>query len=88
MYKYTVWPGAYSFKEEVSLFVLYVKEQCEEVLKMIEKTEETLEEQRLLKRICVCAFGTKICKERRISLFLFWICYKNQIDRTLILIYY
>ncbi len=44
MYKYTVWPGAYSFKEEVSLFVLYVKEQCEEVLKMIEKTEETLEE--------------------------------------------
>lgn len=44
MYKYTVWPGAYSFKEELSLFMLYIKEQFEELMKKINKTEETIEE--------------------------------------------
>lgn len=44
MYKYTVWPGAYSFKEEISLFMLYIKEQFNEFMKKINKTEEAIEE--------------------------------------------
>lgn len=44
MYRYTVWPGAYSFKEECSLFILYIKEQFEELMKKIKKTEEAIEE--------------------------------------------
>lgn len=44
MYKYTVWPGAYSFKEELSLFMLYIKEQFNELMKKINKTEEAIEE--------------------------------------------
>ena len=44
MYRYTVWPGVYSFKEEVSLFILYIKEQFTEMMKKIKKTEEAIEE--------------------------------------------
>ena len=33
MYGYIAWPGAYSFKEEISLFMSYCKEQIEEVMK-------------------------------------------------------
>lgn len=53
MYRYTVWPGVYSFKDEVALFILYIKEQFTGIVKKIKKTEEAIEEQRLLKRICV-----------------------------------
>lgn len=44
MYRYTVWPGAYSFKEECSLFLLYIKEQFEELMKKIKSTEKVIEE--------------------------------------------
>ena len=36
MYKYTFWPGAYSFKNEISLFLLSFIEEIEKVLKKIE----------------------------------------------------
>ncbi len=44
MYRYTVWPGAYSFKEECSLFLLYIKEQFEELMKKIKSTEKVIDE--------------------------------------------
>lgn len=44
MYKYLIWPGTYSFKEECSLFLLYLKEQFEEIMKKIKKAEKTIEE--------------------------------------------
>ena len=44
MYRYTVWPGAYSFKEECSLFLLYIKEQFEELMKKIKSTEKAIDE--------------------------------------------
>lgn len=42
MYGYTIWPGAYSFKEELSLFLEYFKEQVDEVMKKIEEAEDSL----------------------------------------------
>lgn len=42
MYKYTVWPGAYSFKEEISLFILYFKEQLDDLINKIEETEKAI----------------------------------------------
>ena len=44
MYKYLIWPGVYSFKDELSLFLLYVKEQFSEVVKKIKKAEQVIEE--------------------------------------------
>lgn len=44
MYRYTVWPGAYSFKNEVSMLAEYIKEQFEELMKKIRKTEKAIEE--------------------------------------------
>jgi len=44
MYKYSIWPGAYSFKDEVSLFLLYLKDQFNEVMKKIKKAEQVIEE--------------------------------------------
>ena len=44
MYKYLIWPGVYSFKDEFSLFLLYVKEQFLEVVKKIKKAEQVIEE--------------------------------------------
>lgn len=43
MYGYTVWPGAYSFKEEIGLFITYIKEQVDDLIEKIEQTEEALE---------------------------------------------
>lgn len=43
MYGYTIWPGAYSFKEEISLFLEYFKEQINEVMKKIEETEDSIQ---------------------------------------------
>lgn len=42
MYKYSVWPGAYSFKEEINLFVLYIKEQIDDLINKIEETEKAI----------------------------------------------
>lgn len=44
MYGYTVWPGAYSFKEEIGLFLAYIKEQVDALVEKIEQTEKALEE--------------------------------------------
>lgn len=44
MYAYTVWPGAYSFKEEIGLFITFMKEQIDDLLKNIEETERAVEE--------------------------------------------
>lgn len=40
MYGYIFWPGVYSFKEEVHLFLEYFKEQIDDVMKKIEETED------------------------------------------------
>jgi len=44
MYKYSIWPGAYSFKEEVSLFLLYLRDKLDDLVKEINKTEAVIEE--------------------------------------------
>ena len=44
MYKYSIWPGAYSFKEEVSLFLLYIRDYLDGLVKEINKTEAVIEE--------------------------------------------
>ncbi len=43
MYGYTAWPGAYSFKEEIGLFLEYVREQIDDLIKKIEQTEEAID---------------------------------------------
>ena len=37
MYKYAFWPGAYSLKNEISLFLLSFIDEIEKVLKVMEK---------------------------------------------------
>lgn len=44
MYKYSIWPGAYSFKEEVSLFLLFLRDKLDELVKEINKAEAVIEE--------------------------------------------
>lgn len=44
MYGYMIWPGAYSFKEEVGLFMEYLKEQIDDLLKKIEEAEYAVEQ--------------------------------------------
>lgn len=44
MYGYTVWPGAYSFKDEIGMFMTFIKEQVDDLLKKIEETERAVEE--------------------------------------------
>lgn len=39
-YEYMMWPGAYSFKNEISLFLEYIKEQIDEIMKKIEASED------------------------------------------------
>ena len=39
-----MWPGAYSFKEEIGLFMTFLKEQIDEILTKIEEAEKALEE--------------------------------------------
>lgn len=43
MYGYTAWPGAYSFKEEIGLFLEYVREQVDDLITKIEQTEEAID---------------------------------------------
>jgi hypothetical protein len=35
MYNYLIWPGAYSFKQEITLFLRFFREQIEELEKKI-----------------------------------------------------
>ncbi len=39
MYRYSFWPGTYSFKNEVALFLTAIKDQIDIILNKIEKTE-------------------------------------------------
>ena len=45
MYSYIIWPGVYSFKDEVSMFLLYIKEQFGDLVKKIKRAEKTIDEQ-------------------------------------------
>ena len=36
MYQYSFWPGAYSFNNEISLFLLAIKDEIDKLLKKIE----------------------------------------------------
>ena len=40
MFGYITWPGLYSFNEEISLFLEYLKEEIDDVMKKIEETED------------------------------------------------
>lgn len=42
MYYNSVWPGAYSFKGEIKLFIDWFKNQLEIISKKIEETEKKL----------------------------------------------
>ena len=42
MYYNWVWPGSYSFKNEVKLFTAWLKNQVDIILKKIEETESKL----------------------------------------------
>ena len=44
MYRYVVWPGAYSFKEEIGLFLKFLKDQFDNLSNKIEKTEKAVDE--------------------------------------------
>ena len=44
MYRYVVWPGAYSFKEEIGLFVRFLKDKFDNLSNKIEKTENAVDE--------------------------------------------
>ncbi len=42
MYYNSVWPGAYSFKSEIKLFIDWFRNQLEVISKKIEETEKKL----------------------------------------------
>ena len=42
MYYNSVWPGAYSFKSEIKLFIQWFKTQLDIIMKKIEETEKRL----------------------------------------------
>ncbi len=42
MYGSIAWPGTYSFKEEIGLFLEYLKEQINEVMEKIEAAEDEI----------------------------------------------
>ena len=39
MYGYISWPGVYSFKQEIGMFMEYLREQTHPVMQRIEETE-------------------------------------------------
>jgi len=43
MYKYSIWPGAYSFKNEIGLFLEFFKDKLKYLIKQIEETEKAIE---------------------------------------------
>ena len=45
MYRYTMWPGVYNFKDEVALFILYLKDQYRDLVTKIKRAEDTIVEQ-------------------------------------------
>lgn len=38
MYRYSFWPGTYSFKNEIAMFLTAIKDQIEVILNKLEKT--------------------------------------------------
>jgi len=42
MYESYSWPGAYSFKDEIKMFVVWFKELFDGTLKQIEATEKKI----------------------------------------------
>ena len=42
MYRYTIWPGAYSFKNEIGLFLEFFKDKLFCLIKKIEETEKAI----------------------------------------------
>ena len=42
MYYNSIWPGAYSFKQEIKLFIEWFKDQIDIILYKIEETERKL----------------------------------------------
>ena len=40
MYGYISWPGVYSFKQEIGMFMEYLREQIDEVMKVLSKKSE------------------------------------------------
>lgn len=40
MYQYSYWPGAYEFKQEIGLFLKYIKEQIDIIMKKIDETDK------------------------------------------------
>lgn len=40
MYQNCFWPGAYEFKQEISLFLKIIKEQIDEIMKKIDETDK------------------------------------------------
>ncbi len=43
MYNYIIWPGAYSFKNEIGLFLKFFKDKLIFIIKEIEETEKAIE---------------------------------------------
>ncbi len=44
MYKYAIWPGAYSFKNEIGLFLEFFKDKLNDLIKQIEETEKAIKQ--------------------------------------------
>ena len=42
MYESYAWPGAYSFKSEIKMFVSWFKNQFDSLLKKIDETEKKI----------------------------------------------
>lgn len=40
-YHYSFWPGSYSFKNEINLFIIYLKDWFDDLVKKISTTEQT-----------------------------------------------
>lgn len=43
MYQYSIWPGAYSFKNEIGLFLECFKDKLKFLIEKIEETEKAIE---------------------------------------------
>ena len=43
MYGYISWPGVYSFKEEIGMFMEYLREQIDEIMKKMKRQKMQLQ---------------------------------------------
>ena len=43
MYRYAIWPGAYSFKNEIGLFLEFFEDRLRFLIEKIEETEKAIE---------------------------------------------